>query len=74
MGVVLEDKGILRAGYKISDGKSNGEILSGTFSPVLKKSIGFARVASEFGSTGTVIIRNNALNVEIVSPRFIKKR
>lgn len=74
VGVVLEDKGILRAGYKISDGKSNGEILSGTFSPVLKKSIGFARVASEFGSTGTVIIRNNALNVEIVSPRFIKKR
>ncbi len=74
VGVVLEDKGILRAGYKISDGKSNGEILSGTFSPVLKKSIGFARVTSEFGSTGTVIIRNNALNVEIVSPRFIKKR
>ena len=73
MGVVLEDKGILRAGYKISDGKSNGEILSGTFSPVLKKVLGLQGLL-EFGSTGTVIIRNNALNVEIVSPRFIKKR
>ena len=76
VGVVLEDKCILRAGYKISEKivyKSNGEILSGTFSPVLKKVLGLQRVTSEFGSTGTVIIRNNALNVEIVSPRFIKE-
>ena len=41
---------------------------------MLKKSIGFARTDPEFGLKGKVLIRNNALNVEIVSPRFIKKR
>ena len=74
VGVILNQKGVLRTGYKLTDGDAKGEILSGSFSPILKKSIGFARTDPEFGLKGKVLIRNNALNVEIVSPRFIKKR
>ena len=56
VGVVLEDKGILRAGYKISDGKSNGEILSGTFSPVLKKVLGLQGLLQSLGQLEQLLL------------------
>ena len=53
------------------DGK--GTVLSGTFSPTLKKSIGLARVDRTVEQSGRVKIRNKELEIEFVSPRFLKK-
>ena len=44
IGILLKDKGILRPGYEITHIDGKGTVLSGTFSPTLKKSIGLARV------------------------------
>ena len=50
VGLVLDEKGVLRHGQAVLTAAGDGEILSGTFSPTLGKSIAFARVpAGELG-------------------------
>ena len=45
VGLVLEDRGVLRSHQKVVvPGVGEGELTSGTFSPTLERSIGFARV------------------------------
>ena len=53
--------------------KGKGVVLSGSFSPMLQSSIGLARVDQGYQENGKVFIRNKALNIEFVSPRFIRK-
>ena len=73
IGILLKDKGILRPGYEITHMDGKGTVLSGTFSPTLKKSIGLARVDRTVEQSGRVKIRNKELEIEFVSPRFLKK-
>ena len=73
IGIILKDKGILRPGCEITHIDGKGIVLSGTFSPTLKKSIGLARVDRTGEQTGYVKIRNKDLEIEFVSPRFLKK-
>ncbi len=44
IGLVMDDKGVLRHGQRVVTAQGDGEILSGTFSPTLGKAIAFARV------------------------------
>src|SRR5690606_6484496 len=44
IGLLMEDKGVLRRGQAVRTAGGDGEILSGTFSPTLGKAIAFARV------------------------------
>src|SRR5690606_2296467 len=44
VGLVMDDKGVLRHGQKVLTAAGDGEILSGGFAPTLNKSIAFARV------------------------------
>src|SRR5690606_4424736 len=44
IGLVMEEKGVLRHGQRVLTANGEGEILSGTFSPTLGKAIAFARV------------------------------
>src|SRR3546814_19313710 len=44
IGLVMDEKGVLRHGQKVLTASGEGEILSGTFSPTLGKAIAFARV------------------------------
>ncbi|WP_241235423.1 glycine cleavage system aminomethyltransferase GcvT [Xanthomonas euvesicatoria] len=44
IGVVMDEKGVLRHGQTVLTASGEGEILSGTFSPTLGKAIAFARV------------------------------
>ena len=73
VGVLLEEKGILRGGQKIIKGAIEGNITSGTFSPFMKKSIGIARVPIDISESANVLIRNKPLNVKILSLPFIRK-
>ena len=72
VGLVLEDKGILRHGQRVATAAGDGEILSGTFAPTLGTSIAFARVpAGEPGEVG-VDIRGRIVPARIVKYPFVR--
>ncbi len=73
VGLVLEDKGILRSHQKvIVENVGEGETTSGTFSPTLKQSIAFARVPKATGDRCQVEIRGKLLNAKVVKPVFVR--
>jgi aminomethyltransferase len=72
IGLVLDDKGVLRHGQSVFTDAGEGEILSGTFSPTLGKAIALARVpAGELGSV-EVDIRGKRLPVRVVKYPFVR--
>jgi aminomethyltransferase len=71
VGLVMDDKGVLRHGQKVLSDAGDGEILSGSFSPTLGKSIAFARVpaaATQF----RVDIRGREVPVRAVKFPFVR--
>jgi aminomethyltransferase len=72
IGLVMEEKGVLRHGQTVLTAAGNGEILSGTFSPTLGKSIAFARVpAGKLGDV-RVDIRGREVPVRVVKFPFVR--
>ncbi|MFT3754601.1 MAG: glycine cleavage system aminomethyltransferase GcvT [Pseudoxanthomonas sp.] len=73
IGLVMDEKGVLRHGQKVLTGNGEGEILSGTFSPTLGKAIAFARVpAGELGEV-RVDIRGKEVPVRVVAFPFVRE-
>jgi aminomethyltransferase len=73
VGLVLEDRGVLRAHQKVVvAGSGEGELTSGTFSPTLEKSIGLARVPAATGERVQVDIRGKLLDARVVKPPFVR--
>jgi aminomethyltransferase len=72
VGLVLEERGVLRAHQKVLTGAGDGEITSGTFSPTLERSIALARVPSRTGSRVQVEIRGKPLGARVVTPPFVR--
>jgi len=72
IGLVLDEKGVLRHGQAVFTAAGEGEILSGTFSPTLGKAIALARVPA--GDTGAVEvdIRGRRLPVRVVKYPFVR--
>lgn len=72
IGLVLDEKGVLRHGQAVFTAAGEGEILSGTFSPTLGKAIALARVPA--GTTGAVEvdIRGKRLPVRVVKYPFVR--
>jgi aminomethyltransferase len=72
IGLVLDDKGVLRHGQAVFTAAGEGEILSGTFSPTLGKAVALARVPA--GETGAVEvdIRGKRLPVRAVRYPFVR--
>ena len=74
VGLVLEDKGVLRGHQKVVvEGQGEGEITSGTFSPTLKQSIALARVPAGIADKCQVEIRGKLLNARVVKPVFVRE-
>ena len=72
IGLVMDEKGVLRHGQTVLTAAGNGEILSGTFSPTLGKAIAFARVpAGELGDV-RVDIRGREVPVRVVKFPFVR--
>ena len=66
VGLVMDEKGVLRHGQKVLTDAGMGEILSGTFSPTVGKAIAFARVpAGGSGATSDAGIRVDGIRVDI---------
>jgi len=73
VGLVLEDKGVLRGHMKVICEAGEGETTSGTFSPSLKQSIALARVPANIGDTCEVEVRNKRLKAKVVKPVFFRE-
>jgi aminomethyltransferase len=72
VGLVLEDKGVLRGHQKVITEQGDGEITSGSFSPSLGVSIALARIPSAVKDSCHVEIRGKQLKARIVRPPFVR--
>ena len=75
LGLVLQDKGVLRAHQKVHTAQGEGEITSGTFSPTLQLSVALARLPMgvSLGDTVEVEIRDKRLAAKVVKPSFVRQ-
>ena len=73
-GLLLLDRGVLRAHQKVITAQGEGEITSGTFSPSLNQSIALARLPASvaIGSEVEVEIRDKRLKARVVKPVFVR--
>ncbi len=72
VGLILEDRGILRAHQEVVTEHGKGEITSGGFSPTLGKSIALARVPVATTGHCQVKIRGKQLSARIVKYPFAR--
>ncbi|MFC4727684.1 glycine cleavage system aminomethyltransferase GcvT [Coralloluteibacterium thermophilus] len=72
VGLVMDEKGVLRHGQRVLTDAGEGEILSGTFSPTLGKAIAFARVPAGDPGAVRVDIRGREVPVRIVKFPFVR--
>ena len=74
LGLLLLDKGVLRAHQKVITAQGDGEITSGTFSPTLQQSVALARLPMSvaIGDTVKVEIRDKQLAAKVVKPSFVR--
>ncbi|SET82536.1 glycine cleavage system aminomethyltransferase GcvT [Thalassotalea agarivorans] len=74
VGLVLEEKGVLRSGLKVVTEHGDGAITSGTFSPTLSHSIAMARVprAVKVGDIVEVEMRKKLVKVQVIKPSFVR--
>jgi aminomethyltransferase len=73
IGLVMDEKGVLRHGQKVLTANGDGEILSGTFSPTLGKAIAFARVPAGDPGDVRVDIRGKEVAVRVVKFPFVRE-
>lgn len=73
-GLLLLERGILRAHQKVFTPLGEGEITSGTFSPTLNQSIAFARLPVDVavGDEVSVEIRDKQLAARVVKFPFVR--
>jgi aminomethyltransferase len=72
VGLVMDEKGVLRHGQRVATANGDGEILSGTFSPTLGKAIAFARVPAGTTDQAQVDIRGKLVPVRLVKYPFVR--
>jgi len=76
-GLLLEDRGVLRAHQKVLAGAAgDGEVTSGTFSPTRRVGIGLALLDRSVGEGDevTVDVRGRTSTMQVVRPPFVPSR
>ena len=73
VGLILEDRGIMRHDYRVITDAGEGRVTSGGFSPTLQRSIGLARLPAGAEGSCQVEIRNAQRQARIVQPAFVRK-
>jgi len=72
VGLLLEDRGVLRAHQRVVTPDGDGEVTSGSFSPTLGRSVGLARVPAGAGERLEVDVRGRLLEARVVRPPFVR--
>ncbi len=77
VGFVVTGRGIARAGYPvIADGKTVGQVTTGSYAPTLGKNLGLALIETAFSKVGQIVdieIRGKKVPAEIISKPFYKR-
>ena len=72
VGLLLEERGVLRAHQRVVTPEGDGEVTSGSFAPTLGRSVGFARIPAGAGEQVEVDIRGRLLSARVVRPPFVR--
>ena len=72
VGLILQDRGIMRHGQRVITAAGDGIITSGGFSPTIQRSIALARVPGEATGDCRVEIRNAGRLAKIARPPFVR--
>ena len=64
VGLLLEDRGVMRTHQAVITAEGTGELTSGGFSPTLNRSIGLARIPKGTSDHCEVDVRANASGLE----------
>jgi aminomethyltransferase len=72
VGLVLDEKGVLRHGQKVLTANGEGEVLSGSFAPTLEKAVAFARIPAGKPGDVRVDIRGREVPVRVVKYPFVR--
>jgi aminomethyltransferase len=75
VGLLLDERAVMRSHQRVATGAGDGVITSGTFSPTLARSIALARVpaaAAAVGGTMQVDVRGRLLDARVVRPPFVR--
>ena len=72
VGLVLDEKGVLRHGQRVLAANGEGEILSGSFAPTLEKAVAFARIPAGEPGEVRVDIRGRDVPVRVVKYPFVR--
>jgi aminomethyltransferase len=72
VGLVLDEKGVLRHGQPVLTANGAGEILSGSFAPTLEKAVAFARIPVGEPGAIRVDIRGREVPVRLVKYPFVR--
>ena len=72
VGLLLEDRGVLRAGQKVLTPAGEGITTSGGFSPTLERAIALARIPASASGDCAVEVRGRQLRARIVRPPFVR--
>lgn len=72
VGILLEDRGVMRTHQKVLTAEGQGKLTSGGFSPTLNRSIGFARIPEGDSKTCDVKVRNKHLKARVVKLPFVR--
>ncbi len=74
LGLLLIDRGVLRAHQQVESAHGAGEITSGSFSPTLQRAIALARLplAAAVGDIVQVRVREKLLAARVVKPCFVR--
>lgn len=73
-GLLLLDKGVLRAHQRVHSAYGDGEVTSGSYAPTLARSIALARLPAQVaaGDVVEVIVRDKPLQAKVVKPPFAR--
>jgi aminomethyltransferase len=72
VGLILQDRGIMRHGQRVITPAGDGIITSGSFSPTIRRSIALARLPGAVTGDCRVEIRNAERRAKIVRPPFVR--
>lgn len=73
VGLLLEDRGVLRGHQRVQTAGGDGIVTSGGFSPTLQRSIGLARIPAGDIESCQVDIRGRLAEARVVKPPFVRK-
>ncbi|MGO1542263.1 MAG: glycine cleavage system aminomethyltransferase GcvT [Luteimonas sp.] len=73
VGLVMDDRGVLRHGQRVLSDAGEGQILSGTFSPTVGKAIAFARIPVGEAGQVRVDLRGREVPLRVVRYPFVRE-